>query len=236
MAALNTVDAILTKLKTMGSAETKAIKERFAISAEPSHGIFLKDLDALAKKIGKDDVLALALFETGIYEAQLLCSRLFSPRHITPALMEKWVAAFVNWEICDTFCMGFMGKSPHALYKAFEWVAYLGEYQKRAGFVLMVAYAFTDKDAPNDEIRRFFPVMHEHANDDRTYVMKGINWALRQVGKRNPDLHREAIATAHEILALGSKPARWIAKDALRQLQSPKVYFKNYPRAIYSKK
>jgi 3-methyladenine DNA glycosylase AlkD len=103
------------------------------------------------------------------------------------------------------------------------------EYQKRAGFVCMVSYAFTHKHATDEEIRQFFPIMIRYANDERKYVMKGINWALRQVGKRNQTLYEEAIKVAHEILGIGSKSALWIAKDALRQLIDPKVYFKNYP-------
>src|SRR5688572_22725865 len=96
---------VLSELEKMGSADVKKVKERFAITAENSHGIFLKDIDALAKRIGKDDDLALQLFDSGVYEGKLLCSRLFNPKNITEALMEKWVGAFVNWEICDTFCM-----------------------------------------------------------------------------------------------------------------------------------
>lgn len=229
------LDEVLLKLEALGSREVKKVKERFAITAENSHGIFLKDLDALAKQIGKDDALALRLFDTGIYEARLLTSKLYHPQNITEALMEKWVGVFENWEICDTFCMGFMGKSRFVLPKAFEWAECEREYQKRAGFVLMVAYAFTDKDASNETIRQFFPIMIKHASDERKYVMKGINWALRQVGKRNRDLHKEAIAVANEILAIGSKPARWIARDALRQLNGQKIHFKNYPKSVYGK-
>lgn len=224
---------VLAALEKMGSPEVKQTKARFAITADHSHGIFLKDLKLLAKQIGMNDKLALQLFDSGIYEARLLCSNIYNPAHLTEALMEKWVATFENWEICDTYCMGFFGVTPFAVSKALQWTTYEGEFQKRAGFVLMVAYAFTDKHASNDVIRQFFPIMIQHANDERTYVMKGINWALRQVGKRNPDLYQEAIEVAHQIHALGSKPARWIAKDALRQLHSPKVFFKNYPRDIY---
>jgi 3-methyladenine DNA glycosylase AlkD len=165
----------------------------------------------------------------------LLTSKLFHPNSITESLMEKWVQTFENWEICDTFCMGFMGRTKFALPKAIEWSERTPEYQKRAGFVLMVAFAFTDKQASNEVIRQFFPIMIKHADDDRKYVMKSINWALRQCGKRNSDLHKEAIAVANAILERGSKSARWIAKDALRQLQGPKVAFKNYPRDIYGK-
>lgn len=226
---------VLQRLEALGDPNTKRIKERFAITAENSHGIFLKDLDLLAKTIGKDDALALQLFDSGIYEARLLTSKLYNPKHITEPLMEKWAATFENWEICDTFCMGFMGRTPFALPKALEWAERQPEYQKRAGFVLMVAYAFTEPNAGNDVIRQFFPVMKRHASDERKYVMKGINWALRQVGKRNRDLHAEALAIAEEIRALGSKPARWIASDAIRQLNSPRIHFKNYPKAEYGK-
>ncbi|MCA0457411.1 MAG: DNA alkylation repair protein [Chloroflexi bacterium] len=229
------VKDVLAELERLGDPKVKAIKAGFAITAENSHGIFLKDIKALAKRIGRNDALALELFDTGVYEARVLCSKIFTPRNVTEALMETWSATFENWEICDTFCMGFLGTTRFAVPKAFEWAERKGEFQKRAGFVLMVAHSFTDKHTTNDVYQKFFPVMVAHANDERTYVMKGINWALRQVGKRNADLYREALEVAQTILALDTKTARWIAKDAIRQLQSPTVSIKNYPRAIYGK-
>ncbi len=227
------LNSILKELEGMGSPEVKRIKSTFAISPENSCGIFLKELNALAKRLGKNDVIAIQLFDSGIYEARLLASMLFNPPNLTEALMDQWVGVFDTWEICDTFCMNVFGKSRFAVKKAFEWSDKEPEYQRRAGFVCMVQYAFTNKDAPNSEIRSFFPQMIKYASDDRLYVMKGINWALRQVGKRNKDLHAEAIAVAHEIREIGSKPAQWIARDALRQLQGSTVFFKNYPRKIY---
>jgi 3-methyladenine DNA glycosylase AlkD len=220
---------VLLQLEKLGDPEVKKTKERFAINPKKSYGIFLKDLKAFAKQIGPNDDLALQLFDTGIYEAMILCSKMYNRDNITDQLMEKWIKMFDNWEICDTFCMGLFGKSAFAVAKALEWSGYEAEYQKRAGFVCMVSYAFTHKHATNEEIRQFFPIMIEQASDERAYVMKGINWALRQVGKRNPDLYKEAIEVANEILRIGSKPARWIAEDALRQLKNPNVYFKNYP-------
>lgn len=224
------LEPILKELKKLGNPEVIKTKKRFGIAPTYSYGIFLKDLKELAKRIGENEALAIELFDSGVYEAKLLAPMLFNPKYLTDILMEKWVNTFDNWEICDTFCMGFFGMSPLALKKAFQWVEYRGEFQKRAGFVCMVSSAFTDKKASNDEIRKFFPVMIRHANDERRYVMKAINWALRQVGKRNKDLHREAIEVAHQILLLDTKPSRWIAMDALRQLQSKKVSMKNYPR------
>lgn len=151
------LDEVLARLEALGDPAVKKVKARFAISAEKSHGIFLKDLEVLAKQIGKNDDLALRLFDTGIYEARLLTSKLFNPKNLTEPLVEKWVSTFENWEICDTFCMGFMGKSRFALPKALEWSEREPEYQKRAGFALMAAYSFTDKDADNDVMRQFFP-------------------------------------------------------------------------------
>jgi 3-methyladenine DNA glycosylase AlkD len=220
---------VLSQLEKLGDPEVKRTKERFKINPNNSYGIFLKDIESLAKFIGPNDELALQLFDSGIYEARLLCSKLYNRDQLSNQLMEKWIAVFDNWEICDTFCMGLFGKSRFAVSKALEWSAYEAEFQKRAGFVCMVSHAFTHKYATNDEIRRFFSIMIQHASDERTYVMKGINWALRQVGKRNRELHKEAIDVAYEIMGIGTKPAHWIAKDALRQLKKPNVYFKNYP-------
>ncbi len=230
------ISAILTMLKQLGSHQVKKIKEGFAIKAEPSYGIFLKDLQTLAKRIGKSDALALALFDTEVYEARLLCRMLFDQKHITEDLMEKWVSSFENWEICDTYCMGFLGKSRYAVKKAFEWTEREAEFQKRAGFVLMVSHAFTHREADNETFQQFFPLLIHHANDPRTYVMKGINWALRQIGKRNSDLRKEALEVAEQILALGTKSARWIAKDGIRELKSSSISMKNYPKRIYGKK
>ncbi|MBX7146336.1 MAG: DNA alkylation repair protein [Alphaproteobacteria bacterium] len=230
------VDKIIQKIKKLGDPKVKKTKERFAIYAENSYGIFLKDIQVLAKEIGSNDNLAIKLFDTGIYEARLLVPHIFNPNNLTSKLMDKWVQTFENWEICDTFCMGFFGVSPHAYTKALTWPSNKGEYQKRAGFVCMVSYAFTNKDASNDDVRKFFSLIVQHAQDERKYVMKGINWALRQIAKRNSDLYQEAIDLAHHIKDLGGKEARWIANDALRQLKRPKISMKNYPRSIYGKK
>ena len=141
---------VLAELKKLGDPKVKKIKEGFAITAKDSYGIFQKDLKDLAKKIGKDDDLAIKLFDTGIYEARLLTRSLYNPKNLTEPLMEKWVKTFENWEICDSFCMSFFSKSVFALPKSFEWTEYEGEYQRRAGFVLMVGLAFTDKHATNN--------------------------------------------------------------------------------------
>ncbi len=224
---------VLKQLKKLQSFKVSETKRRFGIDPKNSYGIFIKDLKVVAKQIGNDDCLAFELFDCGIYEAKLLVPMIFNPSHLTKNIMEKWVGNFDNWEICDTFCMGFFGASQFAVEKALEWVHSSREFQKRAAFVCIVSYAFTNKEASNDEFREFFPLLIQQATDERKYVMKAINWALRQIGKRNKDLLIQAIDTANQILRLNTPSSRWIAKDALRELMSKNVSMKNYPSAIY---
>jgi 3-methyladenine DNA glycosylase AlkD len=150
--------------------------------------------------------------------------------------MDQWAATFETWEICDSFCMGFFAQSPHALAKAFEWSAHDAEFMKRAGFVIMAAYSFADKLAGNEVFAQFLPVIEREAHDGRIYVKKGVNWALRNVGKRNVDLNALAIAAAQRILTLDCKSAQWIAKDAINELTKPDAKILNYPRRRYKLK
>jgi len=228
------LEEIIQELERLANPDKVALKrEKFGIEAHNSLGVYHADLKPLAKRIGRDNDLAVRLFDTGIYEARLLCSKIFDPRAITLDLMEEWVITFENWEICDSFCMGFFAKSEHAIAKAVEWSARKPEFEKRAGFAIMAAYGFADKKAGNAVFEQFFPIIERKAGDDRLYVKKAVNWALRNIGKRNADLHAQAIASATRILAQDSKSAAWIAKDALRQLQKPNVNILDYPRAIY---
>ncbi|MEL6867382.1 MAG: DNA alkylation repair protein [Bacteroidota bacterium] len=198
--------------------------------------MYLKEIKVLAKDIGTDDELAVALFDTGLYEARLLCSKLFRPQSLTEELMEKWVATFENWEITDSFCMGVFSRSRFAVDKALEWSSREPTFEKRSGFVIMASYCMADKKAGNEVYESFLPIIKREAMDDRIYVKKAVNWALRSIGKRNPDLHQKAIATAKEIQAIDHKAARWIARDALKELTGEKVNILDYPRAIYRPK
>lgn len=228
------LDEVIRRLKSLADPEKITFKQqKYGITANNSLGIYQKDLKQLAKEIGKDDDLALALYDTGIYEARLLTSRLYNPKKITRRQMNKWAADFENWEICDSFSMGFFTNSPFAIEKALQWSEHQKEFVKRAGFVIMAAYGFADKQAGNDTFTQFFPLLEREAHDDRVYVKKAVNWALRSIGKRNVDLKRQAIELAHRIAQQGSKPALWIAKDALRELQKPGVKVQDHPRSIY---
>jgi 3-methyladenine DNA glycosylase AlkD len=225
---------VLDRLHALADHEKIALKERkFGITAKHSLGVYHKDLKDLAKQIGRDNALAIALFDTGIYEARILCSKIYDPQCITAQQMDQWAATFENWEICDSFCMGFFAQSPHALAKAFEWSAHDAEFIKRAGFVIMAAYGFADKLAGNEVFTQFFTAIEREANDDRLYVKKAVNWALRNVGKRNVDLQKMAIRTAHHLLAVDSPSAKWIATNALGELNNRDANVLDYPRKIY---
>lgn len=227
-------DEIIAGLYELKDADKVIFKEKkFGIISNNSLGIYHKDLKVIAKKIGQDNDLALKLFDSGIYEGRLLCSKMFNPQDVTEALMEKWVRTFENWEICDSFCMGLFAKCKFALPKILEWTKREPTFQKRAGFTIMAAYCMADKTAENELFEKFFPIVKREANDDRMYVQKAVNWALRNIGKRNVDLNERAREVAGEILKSESPAAKWIAKNALKELKKEDVRMSDYPRAKY---
>ena len=225
---------VIKQLKLLENPKKIELKEnKFGIKAKNSLGIYHKDLKVLAKEIGQDNKLALELYDTDIYEARILCSKIYDPECISEKQMDKWVADFENWEICDSFCMSFFTKSRHALSKANEWSEADSEFVKRAGFVIMAAYGFADKKSGNEVFEAFFQPIEREAGDDRLYVKKAVNWALRNIGKRNADLHVKAMEVANRILISDLKSAKWIAKNALSELKKPDVNILDYPRHIY---
>jgi len=229
-----TLNETISSLYELADADKVVLKEKkFGIIATNSLGIYHRDLKVLATEIGKNNMLAIQLFDSGIYEARLLCSKIFNPKDITEDLMEKWVQTFENWEICDSFCMGIFAKNQFALTKMLEWTSRKPEFEKRAGFAIMAAYCMADKTAENEIFEQFFPILMEQADDERIYVKKAVNWALRNIGKRNKDLNKSAIKIAKRIFQMDSKAAKWIAKDALRELQKENVRTSDYPRSIY---
>ena len=173
------INEILEELKSLSSSEIKAFKaKKFGIDCDNSWGVYQKDLSALAKKTGKNTNIGIQLFDTGNYDARLLCAKVCKPKEITEIQMDEWITHFNTWEICDSFCMQLFKFHPLAVQKAIEWSKRKREFEKRAGFVLMATYGFADKKASNKVFEQFFPILIEHANDDRIYVKKAINWAL----------------------------------------------------------
>ena len=229
-----TYNEIIECLYDLKDAKKVIFKEKkFGIISNNSLGIYHKELKMIAKEIGHDNELALKLFDSGIYEGRLLCSKMFKPKDITEQLMEKWVKTFENWEICDSFSMVLFSKSKFALTKILEWTERKPEFEKRAGFAIMASYCMADKTSENELFEQFFPIIKREANDNRLYIKKAVNWSLRNIGKRNIDLNERAIEIASEILEFENKSAKWIAKNALTELQKDNLRMSDYPRTEY---
>ena len=207
--------------------------KKFGIDAKHAIGLYQKDINEIAKLIKRDDDLAVQLFETDIHEARLLCAKIYTPKNLDEALMQYWVETFDNWESTDTFCMKCFAKCPLAIKMATKWLEDDREFIRRSGFVLLACYGFSHKNEDNAIFESFFVHNKKYANDERNFVKKANNWALRSIGKRNVDLKAKAIAVAEELLHTDSKAAKWIAKDALKELKSPDVKMQDYPRHLY---
>jgi 3-methyladenine DNA glycosylase AlkD len=216
-------EEVLNELRSLGKPEVVAAMARFGIHSRKAFGISTPKLRALAKRIGRDQALAEALWPSGILEARVLASLIGDPRLVSAELMEAWAGDFDSWGVCDACCCVLFDKTKFAWRKAAEWSRRDEEYVKRAGYALMAALAIHDKAAPDEKFLRFLPAIKRGATDERKFVKKAVNWALRQIGKRNRALNRAAIRTAREIGSMDSRSARWIAADALRELEGEAV-------------
>ena len=212
------VDAILSELKRQSNPRNVAGMARFGINPHRALGVSVATLRQLARRIGKNHSLALQLWNSGIHEARILASVIDEPAKVTPRQMERWVRDFDSWDVCDQCCGNLFDKTPFAYRKAAAWSRRREEFVKRAGFALMAALAVHDKETGDAAFIKFFPLIERAAIDDRNFVKKAVNWALRQIGKRNARLRRLAIASARRIRRQDSRSARWITADALREL------------------
>jgi len=216
-------DDILRTLKSLSDPDAVAGMARFGINPENTYGISIPNLRKIAKPIGKDHLLAGQLWSSGIHEARILACMTDDPEMVSEAQLECWVRDFDSWDICDQCCNKLFDKTEFAYQKAVEWSGRPEEFVKRAGFVLMTQLAVHDKKADDHEFEQFFPIIVRESADERNFVKKAVNWALRQIGKRNRNLNQRAIEVAGEIKQIDSKAARWIAADALRELTGDKV-------------
>jgi len=210
-------------LRRMGDPANLEGMARFGINTERALGISVTELRAYARTLGRDHDLAAGLWSSGVHEARILASIVDDPALVTRAQMERWVRDLDSWDLCDQTCGNLFDRTPFAFAKALEWSGREEEFNKRAGFALMAYTAVHRRDVPDQEFEAFLAPIRAHATDDRTYVKKAVNWALRQIGKRSPRLHRKAIATARAIQRIDAPSARWIARDALRELESAAV-------------
>jgi 3-methyladenine DNA glycosylase AlkD len=214
---------VMEKLESL--SDPKAVKgmSRFGINSDKNLGVSVASIRALAKEIGKDHKLALKLWKTQIRDARLLSATIDDPKKVTEKQMDTMVLDLNSWDICDHCCSDIFLSSGFAKKKAVEWSARDEEFVKRSGFSLMARLAVRDKKADDVLFESFLPIIKRESVDERNYVKKAVNWALRQIGKRNIRLNKLAVRTAKDIQKIDSKSARWIAADALRELTGEKV-------------
>lgn len=220
---MSSVAEVLDTLKAKARPDQLGGMARYGITVERRLGVSVPELRKLAREIGRDHRLALGLWRTGVADARILASMVDDPAKLTEAQMEEWVKAFDSWDVCDQVCDNLFEKAPFVWKKITDWSAREEEFVKRACFALIACLAWHDKKAEDTRFMELFPLIVRGATDERNFVKKGVNWALRNIGKRNPRLNREAIAVAREIQRLDSKAARWIASDAIRELESQSV-------------
>ena len=214
---------IIEILKKNGREENRIGMSRYGINVEKAFGCSIPLLREIAKQNKKNHELALSLWNTEFHEARILASMIDDPKQVDEAQMENWVKDFNSWDLCDQCCMNLLEDIPSAWEKAIEWSERKEEYVKRAGFVLMARFAVSDKKAGDEKFLLFFKLIEMHSADERNMVKKAVNWALRQIGKRNKSLHPVAIKYCEKILKQDSKAAKWIAADALRELKCEAV-------------
>jgi 3-methyladenine DNA glycosylase AlkD len=217
------VDESLAWLERKGTQRNRDGMAHFGIVANQAFGVSMESIHILSKKLGRDHELALALWDTEWYEARLLAAFVDEPARVTPAQMNRWARDFDNWGICDTLCFKLFDKTPHAWSRIDQWSKRREEFVKRAAFALLASVALHDKEAANEPFTKSFALIERESTDDRNFVKKGVSWALRSVGHRNAVLNREATRVAKRLAASDDATARWIGKDALKDITRPSI-------------
>ncbi|MDD4898140.1 MAG: DNA alkylation repair protein [Methanocellales archaeon] len=220
---MSSAESVVKELREKAVPDQLDGMARYGMVTEQRMGVSIPEIRKMAKQLDKDHKLALELWNTGIAEARILASMIGDPKKMTEDLMEDWVKDFNSWDICDQVCMNLFEKTPFAWKKILDWSERREEYVKRAAFALIACLAWHDKNAEDSRFVDLFSVIKLGATDERNYVKKAVNWALRNIGKRNVELNRRVIEFAEELLETDSKAARWIAKDAIRELESEPV-------------
>ncbi len=215
--------AVLARLKRLGSRRVREGLVRYGLPSDKALGVPMNVIQRLAKSLGRDQELAEALWETQVYEARLLVAYVGEPEKLTPALMNRWCRDFDNWGVVDTVCFKLFDQSPHAWGRVEPWAGLQGEFQRRAGYVLLACLAGHDRKAPDGKFLRLLPMVERGADDDRNFVKKGVSWALRRMGRRSPGLNRAIVEMARRLVKSESPAARWVGRDTLKELTSPAV-------------
>jgi 3-methyladenine DNA glycosylase AlkD len=217
------LDEVLAILKSLADPKAVAGMARYGINPDGTLGVSIPNLRKIAREAGKDHELAAKLWSTGIHEARILAAFVDDPALVTEDQMDAWAAGFDSWDVCDQCCCDLFYRAEPAWRQAVAWSSRKEEFVKRAAFALMAGLAWHDKSAPDGKLKKFLPIIKREAIDERNFVKKAVNWALRNIGKRNLNLNQAAIKTALEIEKKDSRTARWIARDALRELTSDAV-------------
>jgi 3-methyladenine DNA glycosylase AlkD len=217
------VTDVLDRLQSKAKPEQLEGMAKYGMTVEKRLGVSVPDMRKLAKEVGRDHKLALDLWRTGIAEARILAGMVGDPAKLTDEQMEEWVKDINSWDVCDQVCMNLFEKNQLAWQKIIDWSEREEEFVKRTAFSLMACLAWHDKKASDEKFIELLNVITRAATDERNFVKKAVNWALRNIGKRNLNLNRAAINTAREIQRLDSKAARWIAGDAIRELESDAI-------------
>ena len=210
---------ILKRLRAAGSAANVAGMARYGIRPAKAYGVATPVIRSIAKELGRSTELASALWSTNVLEARMLATMIADPLQIPEEEVERWVREFDCWSVCDSACIGLLWKTPFAWRKVREWSRREPEYERRAAFALLAGLAVHDKKASDKQFRAALRLISKAAGDERNFVKKAVNWALRQIGKRNTGLREAAIDTAESLIATESRSARWIGHDALRELR-----------------
>jgi len=215
------VAASLAWLEKHSSKSVRVGLLRYAIPNDNALGVRMGDIQKLGKQLGRDHALALELWKTGVYEARMLCAYVDEIDRVTPAQMDSQARDFDNWAVCDTLCFALWVRTPHALKKIRQWSTRKDEFVKRAAFALLASLALKARGVPDAEFLRTLKFVEKAASDERNFVKKAVNWALRGVGERNLALNEAAVALAQKLGESKDAAPRWIGKDALRQLATP---------------
>jgi len=219
-------DGVQSALKWLKSHSTKATLDgmaRYALPSDKALGVAYKDMKALGKRLGRNHELAAALWSTGVYEARMVASMVDDPAQVTPAQMDRWCKDFDNWGICDTMCFNLFDRTPHAWAKVTQWSRSKHEFVKRTAFALLWSLSVHDKRAANELFVEGLVLIERAADDERNFVKKAVNMALRAIGKRNRTLNAAAVVLARRLAGSPNATARWVGKDALKELRSPGV-------------
>lgn len=218
------VKAVLTSLKCLADKRVlNDMSQRYGIYTSKAFGVSMSNIQKVAKPLGRNHELAAALWETGWYEARMLTSFVDEPSRVTSAQMDVWVRDFDNWGICDTLCFNLFDRTPYAWRKVAQWCKQEAEFVKRTGFALLWSLTVHDKLASDEQFRQGLIFVLRAADDERHFVKKAVNMALRAIGKRNPALNAAAVTVARRLADSSNASARWVGKDALRELTSPGV-------------